>query len=514
MESIIIIALLTVAIIAFVRGFKALRDSRTATEFFLMNGKLKLPSFIGTMTASNLSLGNMIFVCAIWGYYFNLSGAFWVAITIILLVVGYHLFGKYFKEYIEDVKNNGSLHEYIASLYLTTSNQKQVKRLRYFSSMITIVTLVLAIILELHIASTLFGQVFGFNIASTFFTFLVIISAYSILGGFRTVIDTDIIQSILLSVAIASGIYFVFAFDTPNSIELNFDSTIITGTGWANSLGISFLGFGWLLVTMDTWQRNSASRSLDVSLKGVMWSGILMTIFVILFAIFGIYVKSVIEPIAVSNGLQDSISNGAFPFNDLYLIKDLVPTYGLKVALALIFIGLIMAAASTVDTFFVVIGHSFTTDILISTTDKPLGELDEKRNKLFGSVGKIVILLSSLLIMIVWGILNYTNSLNDPLSLFYIAYSVQYALLPALLLGIFMKKKSIYSAIISIIVGIITSQFIVFFFLKPYQDFSTTKYLILTADQWIGLLPLITSLVSAIAFLIVNPIILKASKNG
>lgn len=500
MKIIIVIILILVGVIALIGGVKSLKSTKKASQFFLLDGKLNLSSFVGTMTASNLSLGNMIFVCAIWGYFFSLSGAFWVAITIILLMVGYRIFGKHFKSYIEDSSNSGSLHEFISSLY----SGKHNKALRYFSSLVTVTTLILAIILELHIAGTLFAQVFDIDVKNTFFVLLALISIYSILGGFKTVIHTDILQSILLLLAIIAGLIFYFNFDSNGGIqEYEFDK-IITGTGWANSLGISFLGFGWLLINMDTWQRNSASRSLETSFKGIAISGSIMVVFVVLFALFGMYVRDAIVPIA--QNLDISTSSGLFPFNDLFEISSVIDTPLLKICLSVLFSGLIMAAASTADTFFVVISHSLTTDVLISKSDESLGKLNEKENVFYGMVGRVIILISSFVIMSVWGILYYFNLLSDPLNLFYISYSVQFALLPALIWGIYRKGTLSSNAIVSIIAGILTALFVGFYNLPLVQSgFMKVKFLF-RPDQWLGLLPLVTSVASLFVLLIISSI--------
>lgn len=501
MKLIITITLIGIAIFALLKGLSAAKKAKTASQFLLMNGKLNLKGFIGTMTASNLSLGNMIFVCAIYGYLFNLSGVLWVAVTIALLIVGHLVFAKHFKNYIQDRNNSGSLHEFISSLYFTGSNKKQTLYLRYFSSVVTIATLIFAIILELHIASKLFSLVFDTNVTSTFFTFIVLIAIYATTGGFRTVIHTDILQSIMLIFAIFGGLYFAFFYETSYEVTYNFKE-IFNGVGWANSAGIAFLGFGWLLITMDTWQRNCASRDIDTTRNGILISGGLMILFVIIFAFFGMYVKDIIEPLAMSQGLQ--VSEGTFPFNDLYLLASPDNPIGIKFALAAVFIGLIMAAISTADTFFIVIGHAVTTDLLLSKHIDSFGKISESQNLFFGSLTRIVIIISSLVILIFWGILNKINALNDPLSLFYISYSVQYALIPALVLGIFLKRKFVIASIISIVAGFIGTYVIGFVFLKPYQDGSDTIYLFLRADQWIGLLPLMTFLISLIFYYITH----------
>ncbi len=501
MEAVILFSLIIISIIMIASGFSSLHKSKTATEFFLMGGNLKLKPFIGTMIASNLSLGNMIFVCSIWGYYYGLSGAFWVAVTIILLILGYNIFAKYFKKYIEDRNNSGSLHDYIAGLYAKKGSVAHNK-LRYFTSFVTILTLVLAIVLELQIASSLFDTVFKANSTGTTFVILTaLIALYSCLGGFRTVVDTDILQSVFLFLAIIAGFYFVFTYETKpvTSIDVK---TIFNGAGWANSIGISFLGFGWLLITMDTWQRNCASRSVDTSKKGILIAGSIMTLFVICFALFGVYVKDSIEPILVSNNVKTS--NGLLAFNDFLQIEQYVTPTVLKMSIGIIFVGLIMAAISTADTFLIVLSHSLTTDLLISRATPNIGELNEKQNVFYGSIGRASIIVITFVIIGTWELLNFFKLLGDPLNLFYVTYSVQYSLLPALLFGIFLKKKSAITAIFSIIAGIIVNFFIGFYFLPKVQLADMNKYFFLRPDEWLGLLPFTIALSSAVVYLIVN----------
>lgn len=501
MDAIILVSLILIAIVMIVSGFNALPKSRTATEFFLMGGNLKLKPFIGTMVASNLSLGNMIFVCSIWGYYYGLSGAFWVAITILLLIVGYNIFGKHFKKYVEDRYNSGSLHDYIAGLYIKEGCASS-KKLRYFTSLVTILTLILAIVLELHIASSLFGTVFKVSsVGTTFVVLTALIALYSCLGGFRTVVDTDILQSIFLLLAIVAGFYFVFTFETKPIASINFSiGSLIGDVGWANALGISFLGFGWLLITMDTWQRNCASRSIDTSMKGIIIAGLIMTLFVVFFALFGIYVKNSIEPILVGNNIQTS--SGLLAFNDFLKIEQFVTPTVLKMAISVIFIGLIMAAISTADTFLVVLSHSFTTDLVISRSKPNLGELTDRQNAFYGTIGRASIVIVTFVIIGAWETLNHLKLLGDPLNLFYVTYSVQYSLLPALLFGIFFKNKSASNAIYSIIAGIVANFLIGFYFLPKVQIGDQNLYFFLKPDQWLALLPFLISLTSAVVYLI------------
>lgn len=323
MLNIIYALLIIVAIVALYDGIKARKSTRKASRFFLLDGKLKVPNLVGTIVSSNLSLGNMIFVCAIWGYFYGFSGVFWVAICIITLTVSYIFFAKYFKDYIEDRSNSGTLHEFISLGFY--GNPKMV---RLTASAVTILCILFALVLELDLASKLANQVLGVSNSTSFIVLTGIIAVYSGLGGFRTVVFTDFMQTILLLSGIIAGVLFAISGDIGSGIwPTTTASEVLGGVGWHNAVGIVVIGFGWLLITMDTWQRNCSTRNLPSTKTGTWISGGIMTISVILFGLAGMYTKYSVEPYVESNGLELILSGGFYPINDLFTVSSEVSSF-------------------------------------------------------------------------------------------------------------------------------------------------------------------------------------------
>lgn len=189
---------------------------------------------------------------------------------------------------------------------------------------------------------------------------IMLVAAYTTTGGFRTVVSTDIIQFICMVIAILAGILLFNILPSGKSFEdvgyLYSFSGMIGDVGWQTAVGLCFLGFFWLISTPDTWQRNCTSRSIDVSIKGILVGTVLMCILVAMFAIGGMYVKTSIEGLVSTEHLSH-LSQGYFAFSDIFLIDYNAMGVGVNILLTLIAIGLLMAAVSTIDTFLIVIAH-------------------------------------------------------------------------------------------------------------------------------------------------------------
>lgn len=97
----IIIVVVAIALIAYIKSKKDVVHLTTSRDFFLHGENLSLKPFIATLVSSNISLGNMVFICAMLGYFYGWSGVFWVRTTILLLGIGFVTYGKRFKEYVE-----------------------------------------------------------------------------------------------------------------------------------------------------------------------------------------------------------------------------------------------------------------------------------------------------------------------------------------------------------------------------------------------------------------------------
>jgi len=495
MKNSFLIILCSMLVYVFIKVFEVYKRKSTLQEFFLLDGNLQPGAFIGTMVSTNLSLGNFLYLSAIWAYFYGISGILWITIGILIMLISFKFFGKKYKNYIENRDNTGTLHEYLSNSYPKASLGVNKNALRYLASISTITSLALAITLELHLASNIIAVIIDKDPWILFIICSAIACFVAAIGGFWGVKVTDIFQSFLLYASLIFLFILIYIDDSQAKNYTTVYSFSITNlafdVGWWNIISIIVFGIGWPLVTMDTWQRNSASRSLPVAMKGILISGGLMALAAIGWSMVGLY-----DHLALSN-LSGS-SGGYDPFVDFFLInKD---SLLVKLSLSFFATGLIMAALSTADTFFVVCGHSIISDLIVGIYLKSkYSDLSSDKSKMLTDISRVIIMMLWFLIILVWFVLKNLNILQSALSLFFVAYGVQYCLLIPIIVSGYTKKKDTGPAFWSIAAGLIISIFVgISSSLALQYGWSTP--LSLSADQWLSLTPVVTVAASAVVF--------------
>ncbi len=505
-KSSVIILLVLFSIMALVNAIRLFQESRTATSFFLLNGKLKALHFINTMVMSDLSFRIMLISVTI-GYVFGMKGVFFGIISIATTISGYWVFKGRFKEFIEDSDNGGSLPEFICSLFVD-GNKEKIKYLRFSVSLASILILVVSIIFELHIADIIFSKIYGVENGIVIFPLLGLITLYAVLGGYKSIIVTDMIQACTLLLAIGAFVYFMVQYTPEHTVELKpyVVETTSNSTGFLRLMSSFFVGFIWLLTTTESWQRFSATRNFTLSNKGVLWSGLIKVVWVVLFTIFGVYIKDVIEPALMYYHIE--LANvDLVPY--FFEIGNYVSQTGLKIALSIIFVGVLMCAISTVDTYLIAIGHTYTSDVVLNKSSKKMGNLNSYENRHYSYVGKLAIVGISFAIMLSWYVLKKTMILDNSVLFFFVASSLQFIIFPLLLIGLFMKKVNVHALIILVVSGIATTFFSWFYILNMDDDSVLLSYM--TLSDIIKCLPLFVFLVTSLSFLMGNyvPMIYK-----
>jgi Na+/proline symporter len=157
---------------------------------------------------------------------------------------------------------------------------------------------------------------------------------------------------------------------------------------------------------------------------------------------------------------------------------------------------LVMAALSTADTFLMVCGHSFVSDLIVGIGRKSnFGNLTNNISFALSNIARGVIVSMTIFLVLLWILLNQLQLLQDPLTLFFIAYSVQWALLAPIIFAATKKKRSANIVFISIGAGIVTALLVGFgsaFTLYAGQE----TIFGLSTLGWLALTPFVTFLVS------------------
>jgi len=504
MELYFEIGLALLAIVCLIDLPFALKDNNSLYGYFLKSGKLKLPGFVAAILSANISIGNFIVFVAGWGYLFGWGGILWFIVNLALNTVAYIWFVPAFSSYIEDSNNSGTIHEYLSTKFASKDSAFSSK-IRLVASATTIFGLLLAIVFEIHLATILIAPVLKLDPVYLFLILTALICVYSAIGGFHTLIFTDMVQSFVMIAGTIAIIPILLSFGDISQLHVrypfNFNSINI---GWPSILGICVIGSGWFLVAMDQWQRTCAMRDSSRTKTGMLWYFFSISLFAIVYGLIGMYDGSYILP--ALNAAHISNSSGSNPLVDYFLVPKIHNNVH-WVFIVLPGLAFLAAAMSTANTFLIVSGHSFVSDLLMVIAKKnTIHEIDKKNESTYISIARSVITGMGVFVILVWVVFNVTGLLNDPLSFFFIAYSIQFALLAPMVFSRLSASyhpsaKAIYY---SIIVGVLMSvgSSISFWILGQYRH--DAIFIGLTPFDWLSLTPVITWLSGMLVLLISN----------
>jgi Na+/proline symporter len=475
-------------------------------KFFLYEGRLRLPGYVSTLVAANLSLGNFIIFISTWGYSYGIAGLICFIINLGFNVLGFVLFFPKFKSYIEDHGNHGTIHDFLARTYGGDPGGQPARRIRLTASIVTIVCLVLAIVFELNLAAGLLSPESRVEQVKAFAGMLILIALFTSAGGFRSLVASDLANAIIMAISTIGLVSLIMYFSRGSEVAvlpLQFGLADFQKLGWPSILSIMIIGSGWMLVAMDQWQRTCASRSYETSARGLFFFFFILSFFAIAYALWGAFDKSIL-PSLVSSDVKNSLAGAGNPLMDIAAIP--VSSSGGRFLVSFAIAGLIFAAVSTTNTFLTVCSHSFTTDVLVgSFANRSFADLSKRENILYVGIGRSVIVGITVIILIFGVVLMLGDVLKDPLSFFFIAYSVQFALLAPMVFSVLpmARRPTSTGALISIVIGFVTAL-LVGFGAWYLGQIGAGAVMGLPPSDWITLTPVVTLVIGSLPLLLLR----------
>ena len=450
MTTLFAVGLAVVSAICIVDGLLAGKTNKTPSDYFLQGGSLTILRFVGSILSTNLSLGNFLIFAASWCYAFGWSGLFWFIVNLIANAVAFYLCLPKFRAFIENKKNTGTVHEYLATSFCgekgsdpNTPEFDAAKSIRQTASLATGICLLLALAFELHLAAQIAAPLLKASPVFLFCAFAFVIGIYASFGGYRSVLTTDAIQAICLVLGTAAAVALMMRIPSaPNALTTTYPTSDFSlwSIGWTNIVGIVVVGSGWFLVGMDNWQRTCATRSYSRSAWGFGGYTMLVIVFGIIYGLWGMYDKAVILP-SLTGAAEGLHSGGGNPISDFFLKIGSLSQFD-SVLFAGVAVALVMAAMSTADTFLIVCAQTFAADvILVKNRRANWSSLTDEENESLVRTGRALVFLLTAAVIIVWIPLYLSGVLSDPISFFFIAYSVQYALLAPVLCSLLPKER-------------------------------------------------------------------------
>lgn len=310
------------------------------------------------------------------------------------------------------------------------------KVLAIFSIVLYIFT---KITLSLVAGGFLFNILFGISIYNSAILLVLITGIYTIIGGMRAIVKTQIFQAMVLIVAATvMTVYSLSAAGGITGITSNLSSDYFTMFKPINDPDFPWTGiiFGAPIVAFWYWctdqymvQKTMAARSIDQSRKGTLFAAVLKILPIFILVVPGLAAKS-INPAA--NG------DNAFPF---LMMSNILPV-GIK---GLVIAGVLAAVMSSLAASFNSVAALFTNDIY--KTFNP--EASERKLVLIGRLASLTVVIIAILLVPMTKLVNsemyiYLQSLQA-----YVAASVT----AIFLLGFFVQSISSRAVFYSFMIG-------------------------------------------------------------
>ncbi|MFA5127500.1 MAG: sodium:solute symporter family protein [Patescibacteria group bacterium] len=282
---------------------------------------------------------------------------------------------------------------------------------------------------QLIALSTICSMLTGIGYIYSLSLALVILIAYTFIGGMRTDIIADNIQFFILAllIIILPCSVFLGGHNLPDFSSLS--SSYLMGEaigGWPFIIGLLLFYTPVPLVQTDIWMRIYSAKSPEAARRSIAISAFLILPFFIVFTVMGITAHLLFPQID---------SNAAMPQLISYFLMP-----GLKgIAIA----GLLAAITSTADSMLLISGMTVSKDIICVIS--PNIEKNERKLLRIARISGATIAV--LAVVFALAVPNIVQTMVN-------AFSMLMILLPSVLSGLFFKKKDESASFWSIVIGL------------------------------------------------------------
>lgn len=302
-------------------------------DHLLLGRQLTLPLFIATLVATwyggIFGVTEIAFQSGI--YNFITQGFFWYVTYIIFAIFMVQKIKMY------DAVTLPHLVEKIVG--------PQSAKLASFFNIINIIPIAYVISLGLFIdLLTGWGMFYSSSLG------VLLVFSYSVFGGFRSVIYSDLVQFFVMCIAVFLVLAFsLFKFGGPSYLQMNLPSRYFSITGghsWAETLSWGFIALS-TLVDPNFYQRCLAAKDVKTARRGILFSTIIWIAFDICTTFGAMYAKATIP---------EAASGHAYLTYSLQILPS-----GLR---GLFLAGILATILSTLDSYLFLAGTTLSFDIL------------------------------------------------------------------------------------------------------------------------------------------------------
>ena len=322
-------------------GYKSRQNIKGNDTYFLADRKLGVFSVCMSLLATQLG-GGVILGTSEFSYKYGIYGIFYT-LGLSLGLLGVAFFGaKQLRE-----KNIATVAELFEKEYNSAFLRKVASAISIFS--------LYGILVSLVIGTKKFLMSFGIENGLMLYAFWAILIAYTVLGGIKAVVYTDVVQILVIFVifVIVIAYYTIVGFE---HIQFSFKNLFHT----QNTDNISFtpyivVPFLYVFIEQDMAQRFFATKNAKIAYKSALLAALLLMLFSFIPVIFGVAARNV-------NHIPDGGSAMIFFF--LQTSNDFIASI---VALAIL-----CAIISTADSLLCAISSNLTLDFKKNTSTSNL----------------------------------------------------------------------------------------------------------------------------------------------
>ncbi len=360
-------------------GFRAARKSRGTEEDFLLAGRsLTLPIFV--MTLVSTWYGGILGVGE-FSYRYGISN--WV-----VQGVPYYIFAAIFALFLaKKIRATG--------LY-TIPDKLEAEYDRKTAILGSILTFILMTPAPYILMLSVFLQMlFGWSMALCLFVTAVVAASYLYVGGFRSDVETDVLEFFLMFAGFAVILPFSYMkFGGTDFLTSHLPPLHLTwhGGNSAQYIIVWFFIALWTLVDPAFHQRCYAAKDGSVAQRGILISIIFWLAFDFLTATAGLYARAAIP------GLSEPMR--AYPL----LAETVLP----PLAKGLFYVGMLATIMSTLNTLAFVSAQTLGRDFWLRLKGIPLGSASSEQSSLRSTQACLVIsfLLSIGLALLIPSVIN------------------------------------------------------------------------------------------------------------
>ncbi len=323
--------IITYLLICLLIGFISFRK-KSEDSFLIADRKVKTLPLVATLCAGFIGGGELVTFTALAFEYGISSIWMFVGASIGLLIFPF-VIGKKLKP-LADEKEFHTLSDY---LY-----HKFGKRSGVISAIIVFVMYMALLLVQFIAGGKILSAISGWHYSYSILIMGTIILLYLMLGGFSSVVKTDVFQFFVM---VTLAFVLIFSFTKPISItpeQFNLFSVGIT-----QIIGFILIGLFILLISAEIWQRAYASASKRTFKRGFIIAGFVLLTIGITISIIGIVTKNNFPTIESSEALY-------------YGLTHLLPSGLLAFALIFIFASIMSSA----DTFTFITSMNISKDFI------------------------------------------------------------------------------------------------------------------------------------------------------